>query len=991
MQVRFRLGTANTKFGESVHVTGNIPQLSNWNAKQAPLMSTDASRYPQWDSMSSIILNDEQALSPFEYKYIINQNDNIKWEQGNNRVLNLSSHLGEKEVLIIDHGYDQKAAPKILDTIDEEEEKQSDISQDHILPAKPKSLQQNLQPLSTLVRDIIEELKGLNAEKGTWKQKLEIVAQLVDKFKGYSNFPTEGLAILSAYLYFVNSHQIKCSENGTHFRPNNHANIAYQLYQTLDRELTTEENTFIPSFADQYTQTVPLTRIRDIAHRGDIPQDLKNDIKHRLQNKLHRCADPGDLKTCEELIQRVRSGNYSGEFKQQFELFYEELKEFFNAMGLNFLLGKIMNMLPQESNLIQEFLNKKDSGQINENTIQVLTNLRKNLINRLNEILGDHNKKTLYQYLQLADIELEQFLFVKLSEILAPVQQLNSYDEVKRILRISIVAIDNMMLSGFYQNELGILLNELNQFGVFGDKLENVTLRLKRLKSTIERALRLGKNFTSKIIDTFQANVFDLGKQFNVEKHSIEVYAESFVRSHLIFQFSKSLELVIQFIRKSLNLPPYIIISQVLLETADGTEEIPNNVIGVLLKHDLPQLSHLAIRARQSGCIFVCCENDDAFNRIHRQVQGAKFCKMQLVNESVQIDQFSGIVVKSSLNEDQKEILKIEAKDLTALKQKFSDQDFDIVTDFIESNKDRQVQLLGSKSVNSLRLKDISQDSEKHQFFTPEQITVPMTVPQFLLMRDQAQYDLYQQLIDKLDEAPVYMVQPLREKIIDFLIKLYHQVAVRSSSTLEDLSKMAGAGLFDSYLNITLGNKVQLSQSIIDVWLSLFTERAIISRNQYKIPSSQAQMSVLIQQQIHSEFSFIIHTQNPVNKNQNEVYIEVAVGLGETLASANQSGTPYRISYDKKTEVVNVLSFANYQNGLFANKSEISGIERVLDYSKIEYSSDPTQLLSLGRLLGMIGERIESAYSGQAQDIEGAIVFENSAPKIYIVQTRNQV
>jgi hypothetical protein len=29
---------------------------------------------------------------------------------------------------------------------------------------------------------------------------------------------------------------------------------------------------------------------RDIAHRNDIPQDLKNEIKHTLQNKLHRSA-----------------------------------------------------------------------------------------------------------------------------------------------------------------------------------------------------------------------------------------------------------------------------------------------------------------------------------------------------------------------------------------------------------------------------------------------------------------------------------------------------------------------------------------------------------------------------------------------------------------------------------------------------------------------------------------------------------------------------
>ena len=37
----------------------------------------------------------------------------------------------------------------------------------------------------------------------------------------------------------------------------------------------------------------------------------------------------------------------------------------------------------------------------------------------------------------------------------------------------------------------------------------------------------------------------------------------------------------------------------VFLEEADGTEEIPShNIQAIILKHDLPQLSHLAIRAR---------------------------------------------------------------------------------------------------------------------------------------------------------------------------------------------------------------------------------------------------------------------------------------------------------------------------------------------------------------------------------------------------------
>jgi len=38
---------------------------------------------------------------------------------------------------------------------------------------------------------------------------------------------------------------------------------------------------------------------------------------------------------------------------------------------------------------------------------------------------------------------------------------------------------------------------------------------------------------------------------------------------------------------------------------------------------------------------------------------------------------------------------------------------------------------------------------------------------------------------------------------------------------------------------------------------------------------------------VNSQFCFVIHTTNPVSDNINEVYIELAVGQGETLASAN--------------------------------------------------------------------------------------------------------
>lgn len=99
----------------------------------------------------------------------------------------------------------------------------------------------------------------------------------------------------------------------------------------------------------------------------------------------------------------------------------------------------------------------------------------------------------------------------------------------------------------------------------------------------------------------------------------------------MIFQLSKITESLVGYVRSELKLAPFIVIScgnnqqangyvkfmhnltdlihveafidkqkshLVLLEEADGSEEVPHYVKGVLVKHELPQLSHIAIRAR---------------------------------------------------------------------------------------------------------------------------------------------------------------------------------------------------------------------------------------------------------------------------------------------------------------------------------------------------------------------------------------------------------
>lgn len=60
-------------------------------------------------------------------------------------------------------------------------------------------------------------------------------------------------------------------------------------------------------------------------------------IKHTIQNKLHRNAGPEDLVATEAMLAKITKnpGEYSEAFVEQFKIFHEELKDFFNAGRLD--------------------------------------------------------------------------------------------------------------------------------------------------------------------------------------------------------------------------------------------------------------------------------------------------------------------------------------------------------------------------------------------------------------------------------------------------------------------------------------------------------------------------------------------------------------------------------------------------------------------------------------------------------------------------------
>lgn len=137
----------------------------------------------------------------------------------------------------------------------------------------------------------------------------------------------------------------------------------------------------------------------------------------------------------------------------------------------------------------------------------------------------------------------------------------------------------------------------------------------------------------------------ELGNALEVNSKSIAVYSESIIRSNIIFHLSKLLEKIYNYISTKLKLPPYLIIAGgtttgiirfekscerlktsqfpliVFVDEVQGDEEFPEFVKGMIIQREIPLLSHLAIRIRQSNAVCCACKNIAFYNKLKLLVQ----------------------------------------------------------------------------------------------------------------------------------------------------------------------------------------------------------------------------------------------------------------------------------------------------------------------------------------------------------------------------------
>jgi pyruvate, water dikinase len=211
-------------------------------------------------------------------------------------------------------------------------------------------------------------------------------------------------------------------------------------------------------------------------------------------------------------------------------------------------------------------------------------------------------------------------------------------------------------------------------------------------------------------------------------------------------------------------------------------------------------------------------------------------------------------------------------------------------------------------------------------------------------------------------------------------------VAVRSSATAEDLPTASFAGQQETYLNVT--GEDELVEACRNCYASLFTDRAIIYRENNGFDHMKVALSVGVQKMVRSDKAGagVLFTLDTESGFPDVVLINAAWGLGENVVQGTVSPDQYMVfktllKNDKLVPIIEKTVGTKRKKMIYAGE----GARTVnLDTSADEQSAfvlADEEILALARW----AQAIENHY-GMPMDIEWAKDGERG--DLYIVQAR---
>jgi pyruvate, water dikinase len=199
-------------------------------------------------------------------------------------------------------------------------------------------------------------------------------------------------------------------------------------------------------------------------------------------------------------------------------------------------------------------------------------------------------------------------------------------------------------------------------------------------------------------------------------------------------------------------------------------------------------------------------------------------------------------------------------------------------------------------------------------------------------------------------------------------------VAVRSSATAEDLPDASFAGQQETYLNIK--GEAALLEAVQKCWASLYGARAIYYRAKQGFDDHTVNISVVVQQLVHSEKAGVMFTSHPITGEPLTI-IEGSWGLGEAVVSGSVS--PDKYIFDQRSEKVVDILVSNKLVEIVAdgdNGTKLVDVVGARQNAQVLSDEEITKLATYGKIA-------ENHY-GIPQDVEWGIM--NGT--IYVLQSR---
>lgn len=523
------------------------------------------------------------------------------------------------------------------------------------------------------------------------------------------------------------------------------------------------------------------------------------------------------------------------------------------------------------------------------------------------------------------------------------------------------------------------------------------------MKSIADRLSRAIGSFIDGYYKTLKPKADFLGNAFFVENWAVSLFTEEVVRGRPTFLLSHFIRRLEPILRRHAKLGDWQVISRghgrgmldvvpslrdvqgrrfegptiLIADKVHGDEEPPEGVTAIITPEPPDIVSHVAVRTRNANILFAACLDSGRLAELKTKRGSSVTLKVTAGGDvDIQEGAYGPLEIEAAAAGKPEIIIsKPPLTDSYAIAQ----SEFDAA-------------ILGRKSTVLSSLTGRVPD----WIGIPASAAIPFGVCERVMGKDENFIikQSIQSLMSRIDEDAPRVLKELRG-------------AVEKLTAPSQMKSSLAAAMRDSGLRPP-DDWGEAWSCIKRVWASKWNERAYYSRKSRGIPHDSIYMAVLIQETVPADYSFVIHTANPISGRNDELYAEVVPGLAETLVG-NYPGRalgftalksdmrPSIISYPSKSRALyggglifrsdsNAEDLASYAGaGLYDSVMIDPPQDKTLDYTESPLVWQPEFRDNLLKKIAEIGIIIENLMASP-QDIEGAY----AGGRFYVVQARPQ-